>query len=301
LEKRLKERVIGQEEAINDLLDAIYLIKMGMFIDSNKPEGVLLFVGPSGVGKTELAKSLTVSLLGDETRMISFNMAEYKDATSINRLMGAAPGYVGYEQESRFISCVRANPNSVIVMDGIEEAHPDVISILKQIFEKGALTTQDGEMVFFSYATFILISNIGTQVLREEDLKDLDYEQLCKQVRVILETALEKRFEASFLEAIDKIIYFAPLKLDWTKKIVRNKIESVLKRLKTQEIKVEIDEEIKDYLAEKSYSIKFGAEEINKVIENYLLKPLAEYLLSCEKKDILVSIAKNKKLLFACK
>ena len=301
LGQRIKERVIGQEEAIKSLLDAIYLIKMGMFINSSKPEGVLLFVGPAGVGKTELAKSLTKALLGDETRLISFDMAEFKDQTSINRLIGAAPGYIGFEQESKLVSCIRSNPNSIILMDGIEEAHPDVLSLLKQIFEKGALTTQDGETVFFSYATFILISNVAAEVLREEDLKNLNNDELCKRERSILTRAVEQRFSSSFLNAIDKVIYFDPLKREWMERIVADKITVVLKRLEAQGVRVSLGDEIKEYLVEKGYSVKFGAKAINKIIENELLKPLAEYLLSCEKKEISVVINKEKKLVLTCK
>ncbi|MFA5271160.1 MAG: ATP-dependent Clp protease ATP-binding subunit [Candidatus Omnitrophota bacterium] len=301
LEQRLKTRVIGQEEAIRNLVDAIYLIKMGMFINLQKPEGVLLFVGPEGVGKNELAKSLTAALLGDETRMITFDMTEFKDITSINRLIGAAPGYIGYEQESKLVSCIRANPNSIIVMDDIEEAHPDVLSLLKDIFEKGSLTTQDGETVFFSYATFILISNIGVEALKEPDLKNLNYDELCKQIKTTLQHAVEKRFNSSFINTVDKIIYFDPLKREWIKEIVINKIEMVLKRLEARGIRVKISKETEEFLVDKGYSIKFGAQTLNRTIENELLKPLAGYLLSCENKDISVSISKDKKLVFGCR
>jgi ATP-dependent Clp protease ATP-binding subunit ClpC len=300
LEQRLKERVIGQEGAIKSLLDAIYLIKMGMFINLQKPEGVLLFVGSAGVGKTELAKSLATALLGDETRIVSFDMTEFKDPMSINKLIGAAPGYIGYEQESKLVSCIRSNPNSIILMDSIEEAHPDVLSLLKQIFEKGALTTQDGETVYFSYATFILISNMDAEALKNEDLKNLEYEELCKRVRSILKTAVDKRFSSTFLNTIDKVIYFDPLKREWMRRIVVTKIAAVLKRLEERELKIIIDDEVNDFLVDKGYSITFGAKGVNKVIENELLKPLAVYLASCEKKNISVSISDDKKLLFSC-
>lgn len=301
LEQRITAKVIGQEEAIKSLLDAIYLIKMGMFINPHKPEGVLLFVGPAGVGKTELAKSLTKALLGDESRLINFDMTEFKDQSSVNRLIGAAPGNVGFEQESKLISCIRLNPNSIILMDGIEEAHPDVLLLLKQIFEKGALTTQDGETAYFSYATFILISNVATEVLREEDFKSLDYYELCKRVRSILARAVEQRFSSGFLNAIDKVIYFDPLKREWMERIVSDKITGVLKRLEAQGVKVSLKDEIKEYLVEKGYSVKFGAKAINKIIENELLKPLAVYLVSCQKSNISVSISDEKKILFDCK
>jgi ATP-dependent Clp protease ATP-binding subunit ClpB len=232
--------------------------------------------------------------------MISFDMAEYKDPTSINRLIGASPGYVGYEQESKLISCIRSNPNSIIVMDGIEEAHPDVLGVLRQIFEKGTLATQDGETVFFSYATFILISNIGAEVLKEENFKNLEYDIISKQVRAILEDAVKKSFNPSFLNAIDKVIYFSPLKREWMTQIVLNKIQTVFKRLESRGYKVTLKEEVIDFLVEKGYSIQFGAKAINKVIENELLKPLTQYILSCDKGHITVSLSKGSTLAFSC-
>lgn len=301
LAKRLKQRVIGQEDAIRSLVDVIHMTKMGMFIDINKPEGVLLFVGPAGVGKNELARSLTMALLGDEMRLIKFDMTEFKDAASINRLLGAPPGYIGHEQESRLVSCIRSNPNSIIVMDDIEKAHPDVLAVLKQIFEKGVMTTQDGESVYFSYATFILISNIGAEVLKENELKKLGYEELCGKVRAELEDAVKRIFPGNFLNAIDKVVYFTPLKQEWLKQIVKGKIRMVLKRLEDRGFKVKVSEAIEDLLLEKGYSIRFGARYMNKIIENNLLKPLIEYLLSCDEKNIVVSLEANKKLSFKCK
>lgn len=301
LEERIKNRVIGQDDAVKDLVEMIHLTKMGMFIDSNKPEGVLLLVGPAGVGKTELAKSLCKALLGDETRMITFDMTEFKDPTSINKLTGASPGYVGYEQESRLVSCIRSNPNSIIVMDNIEKAHPDVLSLLNHIFEEGVITTQDGENVFFSYATFILISNIGAEILPEDELKKLGYGELCGSVRAILEKEIHSRLSDSFFNAIDKIIYFNPLKYEWLKKIARDKIQMVLKRLEAKGFKIELDEAIEDFLVSRGYSIKFGARNMNKIIEEELLKPLSQYMISCNKKHIIAGISAHKNISFNCK
>ncbi|MDD4182706.1 MAG: ATP-dependent Clp protease ATP-binding subunit [Candidatus Omnitrophica bacterium] len=300
LEERIKNRVIGQDDAVKDLVEMIHLTKMGMFIDSNKPEGVLLLVGPAGVGKTELAKSLCKALLGDETRMITFDMTEFKDPTSINKLTGASPGYVGYEQESRLVSCIRSNPNSIIVMDDIEKAHPDVLSLLNHIFEEGVMTTQDGENVFFSYTTFILISNMGAEVLVEEELKNLEYEELCRCVKNILEKEIHNRLSDSFLSAVDKIIYFHPLKYEWLKKIARNKIQMVLKRLEAKGFTIELDEAIEDFLVNRGHSIKFGARTMNKIIEEELLKPLSQYMISCNKKHITAELSAHKNISFKC-
>lgn len=301
LEERIKKRVIGQGDAIKSLVEVIQLTKMSMFIDMQKPEGVLLFVGPAGVGKTELAKTLTTAMLGDESRLIFFDMTEFKDATSVNKLIGAAPGYVGYEQESRLISLIHSNPNSIIAMEDIDKAHPDVLSLLQQIFERGSLSTQDGEIVFFSYTTFILISNLGAEILKEDELKNLKYEDLCKEVRKALEYEAKKRFSTSFLNAIDKIIYFNPLKHEWLKQITKDKIQMVLKRLEIKGYMVEVDEAIEEFLLTKGSSIRFGARYLNKIIENELLKPLSQYMLTCDKKCIFISMDKDKKLLFDCK
>ncbi|MFH0732636.1 MAG: ATP-dependent Clp protease ATP-binding subunit [Candidatus Omnitrophota bacterium] len=294
LSDRLKQRVIGQDEAIKELVEVIQLTKMGMDINPQRPEGVFLFVGPSGVGKTELAKSLTVALLGDESRLVSFDMAEFKDETSTSRILGAAPGYIGYEQESRLISSIRSNPNSIILLDEIEKAHPNVLSLLKQIFDKGTLSDADGEKVYFTHATFILTSNIGAEVLNEKQLEGLEYRQLCSKVRNILEIEIKKCFGESFLNSIDKIIYFNPIGRDCIRKIINKKVQNVLSRLVSKGFIVQANDDTIEFLLNKGYSIKFGAKFINKTIEDNLLKPLAQYLLSCKNCKIAMAVSGDK-------
>ncbi|MBI5873057.1 MAG: ATP-dependent Clp protease ATP-binding subunit [Candidatus Omnitrophica bacterium] len=300
LQDRLRQRVIDQEEAIKDLVGVIQLTKMGMDINQDRPEGVFLFVGATGVGKTTLAKSLTMALLGDETRLVNFNMTEFKDATSINRFIGAAPGYIGFDQESKLANCVRSNPNSIILLDEIEKAHPDILTLLKGVFEKGTLVCQDGDPVYFSHAIFILTSNIGADVLREEELQALNQEKLDHRVRGILEQEVKNRFTPEFLNAIDKVIYFNAISRECMKKIVGDKIETILMRLKTRGFEIKMDENVGSFLLEKGYSIRFGAKFIDKVIEDYLLKPLTQYILSCGKVMISASLSKENKLFFNC-
>jgi ATP-dependent Clp protease ATP-binding subunit ClpC len=298
LEARLKERVIGQDEVIKDLVEVIHLTKMGMDINPQRPEGVFLFVGPSGVGKTELAKSLTAALLGDESRLVSFDMAEYKEQASTSRLLGAAPGYVGYEQESRFVSTIRSNPNSIILMDEIEKAHPDVLAILKQVFEKGKLSTQDGETVFFSHSTIILTSNIGAEVLKEDELQNLEYTALCKTVKDILEKVVHEKFSQSFLNSIDKMVYFNPINKKCMQKIIDNKIQMIINRLESKGIRLNSDKKIGELLLDKGYSIKFGAKFVDKTIEDHLLKPLTRYMLENNKAEIFAEVAEAGNIIF---
>jgi len=301
LEERIEKRVIGQNEAVKSLVDAIQLIRMGMFVDREKPEGVLLFVGPAGVGKTELAKTLAMAMLGAEDRLIRFDMTEFEDKMSTTKLTGAAPGYIGYEQESRLVSCVRANPNSIIAMEDIDKAHPDVLTLLAQIFKKGRLVAQDGETVFFSHVTFILISNLGIDVLNEDELKDLQYAELCRKVRVILEQETAKRFSPAFLNAVDKVIYFSPLKKEWLLKIIRYKMSTVLKRLKKRGFTIQVNDLVEKLLLDKAASIRFGARYLNKTMEELILKPLSKYILACNNKRILITTSKDKRASFKCR
>ena len=299
LENRLLERVIGQDSAVHEVVEIVHLTKMGFDIDQKRPEGVFLFVGPSGVGKTELAYSLTTALLGDKSRLIEFNMAEFKEISSINRLLGAAPGYIGFEQESRLASCVRTNPNSIILMDEIEKAHPDIQVLLRKLFEKGMLTTQDGESAYFSHATFILTSNIGADVIDEEALSGLSEEDKKLQVRTSLEKAVKEKFDSDFLNAVDKVVYFDPISVICMKRIILAKIDSVVKRLRSRGYTVNINEKVCDYLLKEGYSIKFGAKFLNKAIETCLMKPLTSYIMSTENKQIDVSFDNDKGILIS--
>lgn len=183
---RLRKRVVGQNEAIDKLVKVICLKRMGMKINEARPEGVFLFVGPTGVGKTELAKSLAEAFLGDESRLSRLSMSEYQEQSSINKILGAAPGYIGHGEESKLLATVRACPNSIFLFDEIEKAHPDVLNILSQICENGVLQSSDGDNAYFNHATIIMTSNIGAEILKG-DAHDCSYSAaLSKQIHTTL-------------------------------------------------------------------------------------------------------------------
>lgn len=290
LEKRLKERVIGQNHAVEKLARVMRLTKTSLDLHSERPDGVFFFVGPTGVGKTELAKSLTEALLGDESRLVRFDMSEYKDATSVSKVIGAAPGYVGHGTEGRLLTAIRACPNSVFLFDEIEKAHPDIIHLIGQICQKGILESSESEAAYFSNATIILTSNIGANILKEEDFAHLENNELNEEVHDKLRSYIEKKFEPSFLNGVDEIIYFHPLSKENTIEIIKGKIAMVVEKLKSKGLTVKVDHAVPAVLAEQSYSLQFGAKHTAKILEEKILKPIAELLLSANKKAINASV-----------
>ncbi len=293
LAERLRQRVFGQDHAIDKIVKVLCLKRMGMEINEARPEGVFLFVGPTGVGKTELAKSLTEAFLGDESRLTRISMSEYQEQSSVNKILGAAPGYIGHDEEGKLLSSVRACPNSIFLFDEIEKAHPDVLSILFQICDKGFLQSSDGDNAYFNHATIIMTSNIGADLLNEKILTHSDGETLNNDVRRTLEQYIHKKFDPSFIHAIDEIIYFNPLSAEVVKKIVEDKIKMITKKLKSKDIDLQVKDPVISFISQQDYSVRFGAKFVVKNIEKRLLSPLTDYLLANKSSRIVAELDKQ--------
>ncbi|MCM8806833.1 MAG: ATP-dependent chaperone ClpB [Candidatus Omnitrophica bacterium] len=276
MEERLSKRVVGQEEAIRAISNAIRRSRAGLS-DPNRPIGSFIFLGPTGVGKTELAKALAEFLFNDENALVRIDMSEYMEKHAVSRLIGAPPGYVGYEEGGQLTERIRRRPYSVILLDEIEKAHPDVFNILLQLLDDGRLTDGHGRTVDFRNTVVIMTSNIGSQFITS--FKD---EKIIKEK--IMET-LKTKFRPEFLNRIDEIIIFNKLKKEDILKIVDIQISYLQNRLNDKKIKIELTEQGKNYLAEKGYDENFGARPLKRLIQKEIENPLAIKILSGEFKE----------------
>ena len=285
LEENLHKRVIGQDEAVSSVSKAIRRGRVGL-TDPNRPTGSFLFLGPTGVGKTELAKALAESMFGNENSMIRVDMSEFMESHSVAKLIGAPPGYVGYDEGGQLTEKVRRKPYSVILFDEIEKAHPDVMNMLLQILEDGRLTDSQGRTVNFKNTIIIMTSNVGARLITDknklgfsggenEESKKQDYENTKKEVM----TELKKQFRPEFLNRIDDIIVFHKLEDADIKKIIDIMLAQVTKRLETQNIKIEITEPVKDLIAKKGVDNNYGARPLRRAIQNMLEDKIAEAIL----------------------
>ena len=283
LKETLQKRVIGQDEALQLVSDAIIRQRAGIK-DQNKPIGSFLFLGPTGVGKTEVAKSLAEALFDSETHIVRIDMSEYMERHSVSRLIGAPPGYVGYDEGGQLTEAVRRNPYSIVLFDEIEKAHPDVFNILLQILDDGRITDSQGRTVDFKNTIIIMTSNLGSEYLLEETpdaMQKVDH-------------ILHQTFKPEFLNRIDEIITFHPLHKEVQIKIVEKMLSDLQKRLEENEIHVQFSDRVKEYIIEQSFNYEFGARPIKrfiqKNIETFLahsiiqsdLEPKKEYLLDYE-------------------
>ena len=283
LKETLQKRVIGQDEALQLVSDAIIRQRAGIK-DQNKPIGSFLFLGPTGVGKTEVAKSLAEALFDSETHIVRIDMSEYMERHSVSRLIGAPPGYVGYDEGGQLTEAVRRNPYSIVLFDEIEKAHPEVFNILLQILDDGRITDSQGRTVDFKNTIIIMTSNLGSEYLLEETPDAMQ-----KVDRILHQT-----FKPEFLNRIDEIITFHPLPTEVQIKIVEKMLSDLQKRLEENEIHVQFSDRIKEYIIEQSFNYEFGARPIKrfiqKNIETFLahsiiqsdLEPKKEYLLDYE-------------------
>jgi ATP-dependent Clp protease ATP-binding subunit ClpB len=268
MEERLKKRVVGQEDAIRAVSNAVRRSRAGLQ-DPNRPIGSFIFLGPTGVGKTELARALAEFLFDDEQAMVRIDMSEFMEKHSVARLIGAPPGYVGYEEGGYLTEAVRRRPYSVILFDEIEKAHPEVFNLLLQILDDGRLTDGQGHTVDFKNTVIIMTSNIGSQWI--QDLGARDYEEMKRRV---LE-ALRAHFKPEFLNRIDEIIIFHGLTREHLKAIIEIQIENLKKRLAERKIEIQLTDRAKELLAEVGYDPTYGARPLKRAIQNLIQNPLA--------------------------
>jgi len=271
IDKKLHERVIGQNEAIESISHAIQTHYAGL-ADPNKPIGSFLFLGPTGVGKTEVAKTLADFLFNNERNIIRIDMSEYMEKHSVARLIGAPPGYVGHEEGGQLTEAVRRHPFSVVLLDEIEKAHPDVFNIFLQILDDGRLTDSQGRTVSFKNTIIIMTSNIGSSIL-------LSASSITEEVKKKINEILFASFKPEFLNRIDAIIYFQKLSPDDMIHIVKIQIKNLQDRLIANNKSITIDDEVLSYLAKEGYDAEFGARPLKRLIQTIIINPLSQYIL----------------------
>jgi ATP-dependent Clp protease ATP-binding subunit ClpC len=286
LEEKLHERIVGQDEPVTVISEAIRRARAGLK-DPNRPIGTFLFLGPTGVGKTELSKALAEVLYGDEDMIVRLDMSEYMEKHSVSKMIGAPPGYIGYEKAGNFTDIVRRKPFSVILLDEIEKAHPDVFNTLLQIMEDGRLTDNKGRMVDFKNTILIMTSNVGSELLKKVDIGfSGKSEKTSTQHRKDFETRISKilkdSFKPEFLNRIDEIVIFSSL----SKKDIRRIVDMLLiktdERLSEQEIKINVDNKARDYLTEHGYSEEYGARPLRRLIQKEVENALSSKIITGE-------------------
>ena len=279
MEDILHKRLVGQDEAVETVSDAIRRARSGLK-DPKRPIGTFLFLGPTGVGKTELAKALAEFMFNDEDALIRIDMSEYMEKHNVSRLVGAPPGYVGYDEGGQLTEAVRRKPYSVVLFDEIEKAHPDVFNIMLQIFDDGRLTDSKGRTVDFKNTLIIMTSNIGSDIILEDSLKGIASEQNFEATKDKVMEVLRSRFKPEFLNRIDETIFFRALTLQQLSHIVDLQMEYLRRLLKDQEIELEITDDAKDLLATRGFNPVYGARPLKRIIRQMVENPLSKQILS---------------------
>ena len=282
LAERLHERVVGQDEAVQAVADAILRSRSGLS-DPNRPAGSFLFLGPTGVGKTELAKALAEQLFDNESALIRIDMSEYMEKHAVARLIGAPPGYVGYEEGGQLTEAVRRKPYSVILLDEIEKAHHDVFNVLLQVLDDGRLTDGQGRTVDFSNAVVLMTSNIGSSEILS--YRDSSSEETYREMRAQVMELVRREFRPEFLNRLDEIVVFRGLTREQLREIVDKQVARVAERLERREIRLELTNPARDYLAEVGYDPVYGARPLKRAIQRELETELAKRLVRGEVSD----------------
>ncbi|WP_034549960.1 ATP-dependent chaperone ClpB [Carnobacterium funditum] len=289
----LHERVIGQDEAVESVTDAVIRARAGLQ-DPNRPIGSFLFLGPTGVGKTELAKALAENLFDSQERMVRIDMSEYMEKHSVSRLVGAPPGYIGYEEGGQLTEAVRRHPYSIILLDEIEKAHPDVFNVLLQVLDDGRLTDGKGRLVDFKNTVLIMTSNIGSTFLLEGTDENGQIDEAAKEQVYSL---LNAHFKPEFLNRIDDTVLFAPLSIEVVKQIVLKLTNDLAKRLVDQEIELSISQEAQTWIAENAYDPMYGARPLKRYLTRSIETPLAKEIISGKimpKSKVTITLEDNK-------
>ncbi len=281
LEQELHKRVVGQEEAITAVADAVRRSRAGLQ-DPGRPMGSFLFLGTTGVGKTELAKALAALLFNDENLLTRIDMSEYQERHTVSRLVGAPPGYVGYEEGGQLTEAVRMKPYSVVLLDEIEKAHPDVFNVLLQVLDDGRLTDNKGRVVNFKNTLIIMTSNLGSAIIQQNmaDWQEGSRERIMEQTRQEVFQLVKQTFRPEFLNRIDELILFTPLSPDEVREIVRLQLAGLVEKLEEQDIRLELTEAAIDRIAAEGFDPQYGARPIKRMIQKSLLNELSRQLLA---------------------
>lgn len=283
MEDRIHQRVIGQNEAVQIVSNAIRRSRAGLQ-DENKPIGSFIFVGNTGVGKTELARALAEFLFNDEHAIVRIDMSEYMEKFSVSRLIGAPPGYVGYEEGGQLTEAVRRKPYSVVLLDELEKAHPEVFNVLLQLLDDGRLTDGKGRIVDFRNTIVIMTSNLGSEIINDKILimNNSNRSEIISEIRVKIVELLKKKLRPEFLNRIDEIILFQPLTNEEIRAIAELQVQRVIDKLAKNHIKLEISNCALDWLANLGYDAQFGARPLKRAVQRHITDVVAMKILSGE-------------------
>ena len=270
LDKRLAKKIVGQDEAIAKVVAAIKKSRAGLS-DPDRPDAVMLFLGPTGVGKTQLAKELSRSLFGSAKHLITFDMSEYSEAHSVSRLIGAPPGYVGHEEEGLLTSAVHDTPFSILLFDEIEKAHPRIFDLFLPMLDEGRLKDSHGRPVSFRNCIILFTSNVGAECLQRSGGRS-------QRPEVVDE--LRKHFRPEFINRIDEIVPFHPLLFEDVRAVLKGMVDRVARRLREKRMDLRVYQRVYEFLAEEGYSVEFGARELKRAVERYVANPISEHILA---------------------
>jgi ATP-dependent Clp protease ATP-binding subunit ClpB len=274
----LHRRVVGQDEAVDTVADAVLRARAGIK-NRQRPIGAFLFLGPTGVGKTELAKTLAAELFDSEAAMVRIDMSEYMEKHAVSRLVGAPPGYIGYEEGGQLTEAVRRKPYSVVLLDEIEKAHPDVFNILLQVLDDGRLTDSHGRTVSFRNTVIIMTSNIGSEFLALDQWDGTESPEISPEIREKVMNLLKTSFRPEFLNRLDETVLFKPLGQAEIAAIVRLQLEDLRARLAEQDLALEIDDAALAWLADKGFDPVYGARPVKRAIQRALETPIARKII----------------------